>query len=131
LGLIYLTFTCLTPLMGRMLLDRFRGLHAVNDFTIDRRESPGSVTVELSGRAVAKHVDQAISGFREVLSSEAEISVDLSRASAIDARFFGLFLMLRKVLAAQGKNLNFVGINPKIKRLFRLNGFEFLLEPQP
>jgi N-acetylglucosaminyldiphosphoundecaprenol N-acetyl-beta-D-mannosaminyltransferase len=131
LSLIYLTATCVMPLMGRMLLDRFRGLHAVQDFSIHRREFPGSVVVELSGRAVAKHVDLAISGLREALGSENEVSVDLSHTSAIDARFFGLFLMLRKALAVQGKHLNFVGINPKIKRLFRLNGFEFLLEPHP
>ena len=35
--------------------------------------------------------------------------------------------MVRKQLVGQGKQLNFTGLSPDFRRIFRLNRFEFLL----
>jgi len=128
LGLTYLIMTCVIPLTFRTFVDRFTGSHHVHNFGINQRNISGTVFVELSGRAVSKHVDQAINCFQKALSSGDTMTIDLSGTTAVDQRFFGLFLMLRKTQASRGKYLNFVGASPKIKRLFCLNGFEYLLE---
>ena len=36
--------------------------------------------------------------------------------------------MLRKQLVGRGMKLNFVGVSPKIRKVFRLNKFDYLLE---
>jgi anti-anti-sigma regulatory factor len=48
-------------------------------------------------------------------------------SGAIDARFLGLLLMLRKKLKGSGANPIFIGLPPALERIFRLNGLEFLL----
>jgi len=53
--------------------------------------------------------------------------VDVSDVRVIDARFFGLLLMLRKQLKAYGANLKFTGVLPPIERMFRLTRLGFLL----
>ena len=52
---------------------------------------------------------------------------DLSATRVIDARFFGLLLMLRKCLKGQGAKLSFVRLAPALRRMFWLNGLDFLL----
>jgi N-acetylglucosaminyldiphosphoundecaprenol N-acetyl-beta-D-mannosaminyltransferase len=55
------------------------------------------------------------------------IIVDVSGVRAIDARFLGLLLMVRKHLKQHQARLEFVGASRATKRMFRLNGVGFLL----
>ena len=102
----------------------FDKLHGLQ---IDRSEDPHTVTIGLTGAAIARQVDKAIGYFRAALERNKKILIDLSQTRVIDPRFFGLFLMVRKELLSQGNTLHFTGVTPRIKRIFRLNGFEFLL----
>jgi N-acetylglucosaminyldiphosphoundecaprenol N-acetyl-beta-D-mannosaminyltransferase len=86
-----------------------------------------AVTLRLSGDASARHVTHAISCFRNALESNRPLVIDLSSTRRIDARFFGLVLVLRKQLKSRGMDLKFIGISPRLARLFRLNGVAFLL----
>ncbi|HTO64298.1 MAG TPA: STAS domain-containing protein, partial [Bradyrhizobium sp.] len=50
---------------------------------------------------------------------------DFSDVCAIDARFLGLLLMLRKQLKAGGVVASFTGVSRLLARIFRLGGLEF------
>ena len=90
-----------------------------------------SVTISLSGDATERHIVKAIACFRETLTGTKKIVViDLSNSRAIEARFVGLLLMLRKRLKGQGAQLTFEGLAPAIKRMFRLDELGFLLSSE-
>jgi N-acetylglucosaminyldiphosphoundecaprenol N-acetyl-beta-D-mannosaminyltransferase len=121
-ALLTMLVSCVLPLM--LSERRQRNL---NELSIIRREDHGSVTIVLSGAAVAAHVDGAIEQLRDALDSGKRMIVDVSDTQYVDARFFGLFLMVRKQLASRGEKLLFTGASPGLLRIFRLNRFEFLL----
>jgi N-acetylglucosaminyldiphosphoundecaprenol N-acetyl-beta-D-mannosaminyltransferase len=84
-----------------------------------------TVTLSLSGRANARHVDKAIPAFREAIATKKQIALDFSNTRTIDARFLGLLLMLKKTLKNTGATPIFVGLSPGLKVIFRLNGLDF------
>jgi N-acetylglucosaminyldiphosphoundecaprenol N-acetyl-beta-D-mannosaminyltransferase len=57
------------------------------------------------------------------------IEIDLSSTKTVDARFLGLFLMLRKQLKDSGNRLRFTKLPANLQRQFRLAGAEYLLSP--
>jgi N-acetylglucosaminyldiphosphoundecaprenol N-acetyl-beta-D-mannosaminyltransferase len=122
-ALVKLMFTCVLPLV---IDARFRRRKPYG-LLVGVAEGAHTCVVELSGDAVGLHVDQAIFHFRNVLNTEKQVTVDISKTRSIDSRFFGLFLMVRKHLASQGKRLSFTGVSHETRRMFRLNKFEFLL----
>jgi N-acetylglucosaminyldiphosphoundecaprenol N-acetyl-beta-D-mannosaminyltransferase len=127
-GLFSIVLTCVLPLVGANLLARLFGSN--DRLTIDRGENPQSVLIKLSGSAISCHIDAAINCFRGALEAPKSIVIDVSGIRNIDPRFFGLLLMLRKQSTRQGFGLEFVNATPRIRRKFRLNGFEFLLNTQ-
>jgi N-acetylglucosaminyldiphosphoundecaprenol N-acetyl-beta-D-mannosaminyltransferase len=92
------------------------------DFIVTQAHGCGTVTLNLSGPASARHVDKAISVFREAIATKRQITLDFSNTRAIDARFLGLLLMLKKKLKNAGAVPNFVGLSSNLKRIFRLSG---------
>ena len=95
--------------------------------TIAQVEDTDTATLKLSGDAIGRHVNIAVSSFRKAVMTRKHIELDMSAIHVVDVRFFGLLLMLRKQLYRQGYQLNFVGLTPAVARLFRLNCFDFLL----
>ena len=85
-------------------------------------------TVKLAGSAVSGCVDTAILHFRKALNAKKNVQVDLSNLRTIDARFFGLLIVVRKALLREGLELKFFGESPRLIKTFRLNGFGFLLQ---
>ncbi|WP_197521063.1 WecB/TagA/CpsF family glycosyltransferase [Bradyrhizobium icense] len=124
-ALLAMLVTCVLPLMLSE-----RRARALNKLSIARSEDHGSVTLALSGAAVAEHVDRAIEQLRDALDSGKRMILDVSNTQYIDARFFGLFLMVRKQLASRGQKLLFTGVSAGLRRIFRLNRFEFLLSQE-
>ncbi|UFZ04788.1 WecB/TagA/CpsF family glycosyltransferase [Bradyrhizobium ontarionense] len=92
--------------------------------TITQDYGSRAVTLSLSGPADARHVHRAVPVFRTAAASHKRIVLDLSNVCAIDARFLGLLLMLRKQLEAQGCVATFVGVSPLMARIFRFGGLE-------
>jgi N-acetylglucosaminyldiphosphoundecaprenol N-acetyl-beta-D-mannosaminyltransferase len=121
--LFRLLATCVLPLIIGAYWTRGKA----DDLSIYSNEDLTSVTLGLSGAAVALHADRAIHHFRDALNTGKQITVDVSKTRSVDPRFFGLFLMVRRQLASQGKQLRFTGVSPRIRRIFRLNKFDFLL----
>lgn len=107
-----------------------RRLRSLQKLSIIRREDHASVTIALVGAAVATHADGAIEQLRNALGSGKRLIIDVSNTQYVDARFFGLFLMVRKQLAGRGQELLFTGASAGLRRIFRLNRFEFLLSPE-
>ena len=81
--------------------------------------------MSLSGPADAQHVDRAIPAFREAAATKKQITLDFSNIRAIDARFLGLLLMLKKKLKADGAVAEFTGVSPLLEKIFYLGGLEF------
>lgn len=118
--------TCVLPLMIDARGRKSSGAH----LSVSSRENIGAVTITLSGPATAAYAEAAVQHFRNALNTGKQITVDISNTSSIDSRFFGLFLMVRKQLSVQGAQIRFSGISPRMRRIFRLNRFEFLLSDE-
>jgi len=94
---------------------------------VTEQASSGSVTLILSGSATAQHVDRLIPLFRAAIATHKRIIVDLSDTHAIDARFLGLLLMLRKATTSRGEGPIIFGLTGRSEMMFRLHGASFLL----
>jgi N-acetylglucosaminyldiphosphoundecaprenol N-acetyl-beta-D-mannosaminyltransferase len=121
--LLKLMVTCVLPLA----FDARRRRGKPSDLSINAKQDVNTCLVELSGDAVDRYVNRAIDPFRMALASGKQVVVDISKIQDIDARFFGLFLMVRKHLLSQGRRLLFTGVSRESRRIFQLNKFEFLL----
>jgi N-acetylglucosaminyldiphosphoundecaprenol N-acetyl-beta-D-mannosaminyltransferase len=127
LAFIRLLVTHTLPLVAASLWRevRCRGKHHL---VISQVRAYDSVTrLALIGGATAHDTEKAASLLRELVPTQTEVIIDVSRTQYIDARFFGLLLMFRKQLIERGARLKFIGASPGIARIFRLNGVEFLL----
>lgn len=126
-SLVHLFLRCALPIAVDAAWARLRGAGQAEGLRLTLNEDDFAVTVGLSGFAVSRHVDDAISRFREALACQKPIVVGLGATRLIDPRFFGLLLMVRKQLRNRGQALRFANLSPRLARAFRLNGFEYLL----
>lgn len=127
LVLLRLTVTHVVPLAIRARSLRRRCEHNGHDLVIKQASQLDCVTLSLSGFAIASHAGKAISCFRDAMTTKKQVMIDFSETCAIDARFLGLLLMLKKQLMAQDSDLKLSGISRQMARTFRLNGLEYLL----
>ena len=128
LALMNLLFTHALPLAALLRWQALAGAHR-EDLAIDTARDASSVTLALSGAAVAQNVELAVRHFRFAVNSGKEsVVIDLSKIRFIDPRFFGLLLMLQKELGARNANLLISGASARIKRLFYLCQLDYLLD---
>jgi N-acetylglucosaminyldiphosphoundecaprenol N-acetyl-beta-D-mannosaminyltransferase len=127
LSLLHLLFTSILPLVIIYYWVGLKETSARPGLRVDLRVGDNSAVVGLCGPAVSKYVDSAIISFRTALSVEKDIVIECSKMSALDPRFVGLLLMVRKQLLGRRQKLSFLDASPAIRRVFRLNGFDFLL----
>jgi N-acetylglucosaminyldiphosphoundecaprenol N-acetyl-beta-D-mannosaminyltransferase len=121
--------TRILPLVVLTYVNRRKASRTGAYLQIATRQGVDSVTLLLSGRAVEQHLACVIAHSRDALATNRpRLIVDLSKVDAVDARFLGLLLMLRKCVGErQGGRLEVVGASAAIKRMFRLNEVGFLL----
>jgi N-acetylglucosaminyldiphosphoundecaprenol N-acetyl-beta-D-mannosaminyltransferase len=124
--LLGLFLTHVLPLIVRTRLDRLRRRKS-QDLRIECIQDYKSVTLTLFGAATARNVEGAVGIFRDALAAKKNIRINLSSTCAIDARFLGLILMLRKQARKQGAELKLMGASEQLQTMFRLNGAGFLL----
>ena len=126
--LLRLLLTRILPLAIANRWYRFKSWRQPQDLQIKISQNHNFVMIGLSGDAIGRQVEPAIACFRETLTARTQAVVfNLSGTRVMDARFFGLLLMVRKHLQGQGAKLTFVGVTPAIQRMFRLNELDFLL----
>jgi N-acetylglucosaminyldiphosphoundecaprenol N-acetyl-beta-D-mannosaminyltransferase len=121
--MLRLLFTHLLPFafLTSWLRLRYAGRE---DLIITQTKGSETITLSLSGPADAHHVDKAITVFREATETRKQITLDFSNVRAIDARFLGLLLMVKKKLRADGAVPKFIGVSPLLEKIFRLGCLE-------
>ncbi len=127
LVLLRLLFTRVLPLAVLTRWHRLLSTDQTENLLIEKMHDGQSTLIGLGGVASEKQISKAISCFQDALKCETNITIDLSNAKLIDARFLGLLLMLRKELKVRGAKLIFTGVSRRIGRIFRLSEMEFLL----
>ncbi|QND70438.1 WecB/TagA/CpsF family glycosyltransferase [Tardiphaga robiniae] len=100
-----------------------------SDLTITIENDVNMIRVSLSGSATEAHVAKAITCFERLFDQGNPFVVDMAEVRAVDPRFFGFLLMVRKELRKRNETLAFYRVSPALRRIFRLNGFDFLLQP--
>ena len=70
-------------------------------------------------------MDKAIPAFRDAIATGKRIILDFSNIRAVDARFLGLLLMLKKKLNADGPGPRLRGVPPLLEKIFCLSGLDF------
>lgn len=124
--LLWLLLTRVLPLAIAVRWHRLWA-HKSSSLGIKETQDASAIVLSMSGHAIAPHVPQAASRMRHCLADQKHLIIDLSAIRRIDARFFGLFLMLRKQVKSRHHRLKFIGVSPRLRRLFRQHGAEFLL----
>jgi N-acetylglucosaminyldiphosphoundecaprenol N-acetyl-beta-D-mannosaminyltransferase len=128
--LLRLLLTRVLPQVARSLRTRASAPHPHPGLGITSRQERDAITLLLEGSAVEHCIAGAIAHFRIALAAnKRRLVVDLSRVIAVDQRFLGLLLMLRKSLEQRLGRIEVVGASPAIERAFRLNEAAFLLSP--
>jgi N-acetylglucosaminyldiphosphoundecaprenol N-acetyl-beta-D-mannosaminyltransferase len=127
LKLLWLILNHALPLWVGFRWSHFRQRSNADPLIVEATQDDQTTIIKLSGFLTAAAVGRAIPSFREALESNKQIVIDLSRARSVDPRFFGLFLMLYKAALSRSRKLGFAGVRADMKRMFRRNGFGFLL----
>jgi len=126
-ALLYLLFSRVLPLALWTRWLRLKYGHHRKGLIITQAVDRESVTVGLSGAATAQHIERIIIAFREAISTRKPIVIDFSNTCAIDARFLGLLIMLRKTAKVSDTVPIFARLSPWLEGMFRLNGLGHLL----
>jgi N-acetylglucosaminyldiphosphoundecaprenol N-acetyl-beta-D-mannosaminyltransferase len=125
--LLRLLLTRVLPLAIGTRLQTWRPSQKRHNLVIEVVQGSDLVTLRLCGNATADQVEVAIDRFRFAVSAKVRVVLDFAKTRAVDARFLGLLLMLRKQLKAEGRDLELTGISPRMERIFRRNEVGFLL----
>ena len=126
--LLPLLVTRLSPLAFWTWWLRVKNQRCGQELIMTQAYSEHCITLSLSGPAIARNVERIIPVLRDAIASKKQIIIDFSNTRAIDARFLGLLLMLRKTLKGNGAGPIFKGLSPRLERIFRLNGPRFLTD---
>ena len=128
LALLRLVLTQVIPLVVLHYWYRLKLGGKSQYLRVERTDDHKSVILSIDGVATAQNIGNAVTSFLDAASAARSIVINFTNIRLIDARFLGLLLMLDKQLKRQHLQLKLAGISPPIARIFRLNGFEFLLQ---
>jgi N-acetylglucosaminyldiphosphoundecaprenol N-acetyl-beta-D-mannosaminyltransferase len=125
--LIRLLFTRILPLV--LLQECFRVTGSKHPFSVIRQEGSNSAaTFRLAGFATAKDVANAVDVFGNAAVVNADLLIDCSELAGADSRFLGFLQVLNQQHVLSNTRAEFVGMKKSARRLFRLNGLEYLLQ---
>jgi N-acetylglucosaminyldiphosphoundecaprenol N-acetyl-beta-D-mannosaminyltransferase len=125
--LLQLVLTHVIPLVILARWHRLRWGRKGQHMLIKRADDHKSVILSINGFATVQTVGNAVSCFQDAAAAAKHVVINFTDTRLIDARFLGLLLMLSKRLKRQRLQLKLTGVSPRIARIFRLNGFGFLL----
>jgi N-acetylglucosaminyldiphosphoundecaprenol N-acetyl-beta-D-mannosaminyltransferase len=123
--LLRLLHTRILPLAVYQMMSRNKW--DTKEMFVTQVQSETYIKIKIFGPAIDRHVSKIIPVFRDAIALRKRTVIDFSNTSRVDARFLGLLLMLRKNLKARADDLVLIGLSADLKRIFRLNGLDFLL----
>jgi N-acetylglucosaminyldiphosphoundecaprenol N-acetyl-beta-D-mannosaminyltransferase len=129
IAMLLLLLTRVMPIIVMSWWDQLRSAGDDSNLQITQTDSRESVIFNLNGVATEKNVSNALPYFEKAVADSKNVVINFTDTRQIDARFLGLILMLNKQLKKQGHRLGFTGVSSRMDRIFRLNGFGFLLSP--
>ena len=98
------------------------------DLAMSSHALDNHILVSLTGSATDANLHRVETELWAATERGKDVWIDLSAVKYIDARLFGLFLLLWKKLHQNGRKLRFVAVPWAIQKLFGLNAFAFLLD---
>jgi N-acetylglucosaminyldiphosphoundecaprenol N-acetyl-beta-D-mannosaminyltransferase len=125
--LLHLLGSRVVPIALGAIWLQLRKSRCARHLDVEQVQCKRQVTLKLSGYVIAEHIPKVIGCFRDAIASRKEIVVDFAETRAVDARAFGLLLMLEKKAVEIGITFKFVGISRGLERQFRLNGLKYML----
>jgi len=128
--LMRLIVTQVLPLLVLIRWHRVGRRRKGQAFVIKQSEDHKTVILSIIGMATAQNVGNAVCCLQDAVAAAKHVVINFADTELIDPRFLGLLLMVSKRLKEQQLNLEFAQVPPRISRLFRLNGFGFLLSPK-
>jgi len=128
LALLKLLVMRVLPLVVLDRWDRLKHRQKGHGLKVARSEDHNTVIFTMNGDATRQNIGEAVASFAEAAVSTKNFDINLAEMRVIDARFLGLLLMLNKALRGRHLELRFTGVSQRTARLFRLNGFGFLLQ---
>lgn len=99
----------------------------VPQIDFSHHDEPGQVTLGIHGAATVVTVDKSVSRFRELIGRDKNVFIDLSNVTSIDARMFGLLIVLRKMLKDKGLRFGLVCTKRVPRWIIGRHGFDYLL----
>ena len=121
-----LMLTQIIPLLALRQWHRLRW-GRTSDLKIERSEGHHLVSLAISGVATTRNLQKAAPYLQHAASAEKNVVINLAGTRQIDARFIGSLLVLNKRLKEQQRRMQLTSVPRSVARLFRLNGFTFLL----
>ncbi len=126
-GLVFIGLV-LTRVLPLIVLARWQLLVCrTDDLAIDWAANGEVTLVCPSGAAIAKNVEKARLAFRAALTQKKAIRINLAHISAIDSRFLGLLMMLKKQADRCAIDVQFEGGSSRLRTIARLSGADLLL----
>jgi N-acetylglucosaminyldiphosphoundecaprenol N-acetyl-beta-D-mannosaminyltransferase len=119
----------LTQVVPLALLMRWQNLRWRNDheIAIARSEDAHRVTLTVTGIAANGNGEKAARSLSQAAEAAKDVVIHLGGTRQVDARFMGSLLLLQKRLKETGRSLTLTAVPRPVERVFRLNGFTFLL----
>lgn len=81
----------------------------------------------LAGAAIGRSVDTIMPIIQKAIIERQSLTFDLSGVTSLDGRFFGLLLTASDQLTKRALEFELVGISSRLRWIFKLNKFAFLL----
>ncbi|MGY3346684.1 MULTISPECIES: WecB/TagA/CpsF family glycosyltransferase [unclassified Bradyrhizobium] len=121
-ALLQVLCTCVLPLAIAARVTRQQA-----EFAVHSSQHDEAMTLNLAGAATADKADSLLPFVAQAVKDNKSIEINLASVDYMDGRFFGVLIGVKRRLARQGLSLTIVGLSPRLRRIFRLNRFEFLL----
>lgn len=121
-ALLQVLCTCVLPLAIAARVTRQQA-----EFAIRSSQHDESMTISLTGAATAEKANSLLPFVTQAVEDHKSIEINLAGVDYMDGRFFGVLIGAKRQLARQSLSLTIVGLSPRLRRIFRLNRFEFLL----
>jgi len=121
-----LVLTRIVPLVFLTQWYRLKWRRAA-DIRIERSEGRHMVVLAISGVANARTLARAAPHFKTAATAAKDVIINFAGTRQIDARFIGCLLVLDKQLKEKQRSMKLIEVPRTIERMFRLNGFSFLL----